>query len=148
MLRQKQIDRAINYVDSLKTYTKAAQIIDELLKAISNYSKITEIQISDLEMTISEFDYHKKENQRLKRILRIYGADPSLSDDELNFLERIKDPSQYFTDNTAREIIYQYLIIDVFLNKYNPEHKTRPINIEQIQKGYKIITERYADKNR
>lgn len=147
MLIQKQIDKAASYVDSLKTYTKAAQIIDELLKAISDYSKITETQISELEMAVNEYNYHKQENKRLKRIIQIYGADPSLSDDELNFLERIKEPSQYFTDNTAREIIYQYIMIDAFMKKYKPDHETRPKNIEQIQTGFKLITERYADKN-
>lgn len=147
MTIQKAINRAIAYVDSLKTYTKAAGVIDDLLKSVLEFSEITEKNISDLQMTLSEFEYHQKENERLKRILRLYGAEDSFRDDEIDFLERVKDSSQFYTDNSAREILYQYVIIDIFLKKFKPDHKTRPTNINQIQKGYDIIVNKYGSKN-
>lgn len=144
---QNAIDKAVEYVDSLKTYTLAAQIIDNLIKAILINEKINELYISELEMTIQECDFNFKEKERLKKIISLFDGDDTLTFDEILFLEEVKERSQYYTGRTPREIITKYIVIDAYLQKYQPDKTTRPRNIEQIQKGFKLITEKYADKN-
>lgn len=148
MLIQKAIDDAIFYVDNLKTYTKAADIIDNLLKAVQTYSRIAEDQMSGLEMALCEFEYHKENNERLRRIIELYGADPELSNDEILFLEEIKEQSQYYTGDSTRKIISQYVFIDAYLKKYQPKKETRPKTINQVQEGFNKLIIDYDYKNR
>ena len=140
---QKKIDAAIDYIDSLKSYTKGARIIDDLLKSFMEYENKNKIILSEYEMIICSNEYNQNEIHRLKKIIQLYGGDDSITIEQIKQLSDLKENTQYYTGLATWDILAKYNAIDLYLKKYNPKKETRPKTISQVNDGFKIILENY-----
>lgn len=142
---QKSIDRAIKYVDNSKKYTLGCKIIDELIKSLKTYLKTVEVEQSKLELENFECALLKKENERLLKIIEIYGGNADLSEDQIQILDDLKERSQYYCSSSPEMILFKHKFIDVVLSAKMPNKETRPTTISQVEEAYKILSQKYAN---
>lgn len=145
---QKAINRAISYVSASKRYNPACEIINTLITAVNGYLKYVERSQSDLESENFGLTF-RNDSKRLKRIMELYNCDMDLTDEEITLLENLKDRTQYFVSNSASFTLFKYKFVDLVLKNKMPDKITRPKNINQLEKAYDILTEKYGNsKNR
>ena len=143
----KAIKSAIKFVSQAKRHSISIDIIDRLLRELKPYLKSILEYHSELEMKLNEKDYHQNalKHDRLKRIIQLYDGNPDLTIEEIDFLESIKDSTQFYSGNSVDYVLFKRKFIDIVLTHKMPDKKTRPTTIDQIEKSYTILTDKYAN---
>lgn len=145
MLLQKNISRAISFVKNVKRYSPACEIINDLILSFQKYIKYVEKSQSELEMDNFQMTLFKEENERLKRILKLYDGNENFTNEEIDILEAIKEPTQFYVSDIASLTLLKYRFVDIILKAKMPKKTTRPENLDHLTQSYNILINKYGN---
>jgi hypothetical protein len=139
---EKSILRAISYIKNQRSNSPVSEIVNDIILSINKYLEYVEIMQSQLEIESLELQY---QNQRLKNIISLYDGDVNLSNEDIEILENLKENTQFYVGNYALFTLLKYKFVDKIISIKMPEKKTRPQNLDHLNKSYQILSKKYGN---